>query len=302
MPGPNVPKAPAIGNNFKAPATQGGIHGGYPKTASLWTKPQGSFFRIDNAAFEGFPERQWVTMAWRMFVGIAHFAAGDMPHNRNKLEDWFGVGTQSESDRAPVIRQLERMAEATRRNPITLVWRDIAREDSYIAEDDQFVKGTIYARAKVWSVGHEGSGYRILLNRGAGVESRNLGVFVQVVYHELSHKVLQTDDVMFQGSPCYGIDACQELALKNWKTAIENADNYGLFAQSFTVHGNAPQMGLSRAERLALRNVTFKPLKPHYEVLFGELKHEQPDLSDKDIDAEVRKTCDPDTIPYWAVF
>ena len=71
---------------------------------------------------------------------------------------------------------------------------------------------------------HVGSGYRIIFGKGfspADPIFYNMGV----VYHELTHKVLGTND------HCYG--KANSLGLKGTPRAIKNADNFNWFLQKF---------------------------------------------------------------------
>ncbi len=71
--------------------------------------------------------------------------------------------------------------------------------------------------------GHVGSGMRIYLGRAYFSEGYTSLERPQTIYHELSHKVLATNDHV------YGSDKCRALARSNSAEAITNADNYGYF-------------------------------------------------------------------------
>jgi len=71
---------------------------------------------------------------------------------------------------------------------------------------------------------HVGSGYRIIFGKAFNPNDpvfNNMGV----VYHELTHKVLGTND------HCYGEQNCENL--KGTVRAIKNADNFNFFLQKF---------------------------------------------------------------------
>ncbi len=68
---------------------------------------------------------------------------------------------------------------------------------------------------------HVGSGMRIYLNDVFFTLSADLRA--ATVYHELTHKVLATEDHAYDPGPC------QALALNSPAMALENADNFGLF-------------------------------------------------------------------------
>ena len=71
---------------------------------------------------------------------------------------------------------------------------------------------------------HVGSGFRIILGKAFNPYDpvlENMGV----IYHELTHKILGTND------HCYGEQNCR--ALKGTARAIKNADNFNYFLQQF---------------------------------------------------------------------
>lgn len=74
--------------------------------------------------------------------------------------------------------------------------------------------------------GHVGSGMRIYLGTNYFSTGQNSLERPQTIYHEMSHKVLATNDHE------YGAAECQQLALNNAAKARKNADNYGYFVTS----------------------------------------------------------------------
>jgi hypothetical protein len=71
---------------------------------------------------------------------------------------------------------------------------------------------------------HVGSGYRIILGKAFNPDDSvfsNMGV----IYHELSHKILGTND------HCYGEKEC--IKLRGTAKGIKNADNFNWFLQKF---------------------------------------------------------------------
>jgi len=71
---------------------------------------------------------------------------------------------------------------------------------------------------------HVGSGFHIILGKAFNPHDRvfsNMGM----IYHELTHKILGTND------HCYGKQECK--ALKGTVRAIKNADNFNYFLQQF---------------------------------------------------------------------
>jgi Lysine-specific metallo-endopeptidase len=76
------------------------------------------------------------------------------------------------------------------------------------------------------SMGHVGSGFRIYLGQDYFRTPPNSMDRPQTVYHELTHKVLATND------HAYGANDCRHLAINNPMQARKNADNYGYFVTS----------------------------------------------------------------------
>jgi hypothetical protein len=67
-----------------------------------------------------------------------------------------------------------------------------------------------------------------MLIAGAG-QSRICGS----IYHEMSHKILDTNDVNVDGDKVYGKSACQKLAKKSRSLALKTADCWSLFFMEF---------------------------------------------------------------------
>lgn len=65
---------------------------------------------------------------------------------------------------------------------------------------------------------------------------------VNTIFHEMTHKILKTDDVEFPGTDteCYGVTMCQKLRKVHSDLALNNADNWGFYlAECFKhVFGN----------------------------------------------------------------
>ena len=80
---------------------------------------------------------------------------------------------------------------------------------------------------------HVGSGYSIyvasLMLSSYAIQSR----ICKCIYHEMSHKILSTNDVDAYGDTIYGKSACQELAKKNRHQALKIADCWALFFMEF---------------------------------------------------------------------
>ncbi len=83
---------------------------------------------------------------------------------------------------------------------------------------------------------HVGSGYRIyvgpLMLDVIAVQS----CICETIYHEMSHKILDTDDVDAYGNKIYGKDDCLELAKKNRHQALKIADCWTYFFMEFYSH------------------------------------------------------------------
>ncbi|MBI5016072.1 MAG: hypothetical protein HZB55_11385 [Deltaproteobacteria bacterium] len=50
-----------------------------------------------------------------------------------------------------------------------------------------------------------------------------------------SHLILNTDDIVHDGSTAYGAQAARDLAIANAANAKKNAENWGLFVEQFRV-------------------------------------------------------------------
>ncbi len=74
--------------------------------------------------------------------------------------------------------------------------------------------------------GHVGSGFRIYLGKEYFSTASNSMDRPQTVYHELTHKVLATNDHE------YGAAGCRALAISDPAKAKKNADSYGYFVTS----------------------------------------------------------------------
>lgn len=54
---------------------------------------------------------------------------------------------------------------------------------------------------------------------------------VNTIFHEMTHKILKTDDVDYPGTnhTCYGVELCQLLRKTHADLALNNADNWGFY-------------------------------------------------------------------------
>jgi len=57
----------------------------------------------------------------------------------------------------------------------------------------------------------------------------------ETVVHELSHLVLNTDDIVHGGDTAYGAEAARQLATDDAENAKKNAENWGLFVEEFRI-------------------------------------------------------------------
>jgi len=57
-----------------------------------------------------------------------------------------------------------------------------------------------------------------------------------MIIHELSHKILGTDDQLIDGSSIYGAEECKALAASDPDQAVTIADNWAMFYMSFGRH------------------------------------------------------------------
>lgn len=106
---------------------------------------------------------------------------------------------------------------------------------------DDYKKGDGYLRVP--------SGLRIYLassydnpetNQGgddSSLYSQSLGR-VNTIFHEMTHKILRTDDVVFPGTnfECYGIPMCKKLRTIHPDLALNNADNWGFYMANCFKH------------------------------------------------------------------
>jgi hypothetical protein len=84
------------------------------------------------------------------------------------------------------------------------------------------------ARGQSETKQHVGSGMRIYIGPAFGTRNRHEDA--QTVYHEMTHKVLGTNDHMYDADPC------RDLALNFPAKARKNADNYAYFITSLSGH------------------------------------------------------------------
>jgi len=76
-----------------------------------------------------------------------------------------------------------------------------------------------------------GTGIRIYVEDLFGTYHINKSAIT--IIHELSHKILGTNDKLIDGSPIYGAKACKALAASDPDQAVTIADNWAMFYMSF---------------------------------------------------------------------
>jgi len=174
-----------------------------------------------NVTYEGFDGMQLARarFAWNQSQRAAEMAYNavkffDRPGNSSLISTWFGLDPSSSPAHAHklmvVMSQLEEMRIAFVGRPVTLVYRP------------QLMDRHTYGY--VWQ--HQaGSGMRVVLGR-MFMNDPDLQESTQTIYHEITHKVLRTED------HCYGTDLCRQLAQTDYNLATTNADNFGYFAKA----------------------------------------------------------------------
>jgi hypothetical protein len=89
-----------------------------------------------------------------------------------------------------------------------------------------------YFRDK-FSTRHVGSGYRVYIGPKALEVRYRESKICKMLYHEMSHKILGTDDVDAYGNNIYGKDDCQTLAKESRYQALKIADCWAFFFMEF---------------------------------------------------------------------
>lgn len=156
-------------------------------------------------------------------------------------EKWFG-----ERDTVPLLNMLSSVDKylndkCTRLTFVKVagghygaVWPTVVAENETV---DDFKKGMGYLLVP--------SGQRIDLadayitpeTESSGQQGGESGLYtvplqrVNTIFHEMTHKILKTDDVVFPGTntECYGETLCKDLRTLHPSLAINNADNWGFY-------------------------------------------------------------------------
>lgn len=80
---------------------------------------------------------------------------------------------------------------------------------------------------------HVGSGYRVYIGYEAVKLNTTLYARMHLIYHEMTHKVLDTTDLGHNGLLLYGQQACYMAAKENRYRALEIADSWAFFFHCF---------------------------------------------------------------------
>ncbi|MFM0123437.1 M35 family metallo-endopeptidase [Paraburkholderia sp. RL18-101-BIB-B] len=145
-----------------------------------------------------------------------------------RFQRWFGAPTPQAV--ATVKQGLQQMLDAFSSSPVTIVLREdvtvhIVNGNDPFDEMEQGFKGDgVYGY--VWNH-HAGSGYRIIMGKWFLADPDPLEGAAQTIYHELTHKVLKTQDHV------YGKIKCRGLSATNQAHALTNADSWAFYALSF---------------------------------------------------------------------
>jgi hypothetical protein len=170
-------------------------------------------------------------------MGMITGAGAGSPEGK-RYATWFGAANRAEMDQMAI--KAETMLEAMRTRPITFVLREnmvghIVDGDDPLGPmtDDPMGTGTYGFVWKTGSGDHSGSGMRIVccdrfLTKPCIYEGP-----AATIYHELTHKVLNTSDRSLAGVTTYGIQDCKALAKSDPASARNVADCWSYYAISF---------------------------------------------------------------------
>ena len=143
---------------------------------------------------------------------------------RGALADWFGV--HDDPGYQKVKLKLTQLDNAQLNDKITLVYRpdivvkDAAGAPAMLGDGAAFTGGNVFGYVH-WH--QAGSGYRVVCGK-LFITDRTPYFASTTIYHEMSHKVLNTVD---HG---YGEVLCKGYAQEGVDKAMTNADNYAYFA------------------------------------------------------------------------
>ena len=137
---------------------------------------------------------------------------------------WFGaVDPRRLKTVQRIVSDIDDAARSMKR---TITFVD-ARKTTTIGQKEPGTRGYVHCGGTGWQ-GHVGSGIRVLLTQRFFVWDRNPDKVTErtvcVMFHELSHKLGKTRDIV------YGEVGAQNLARNQPAEAHLNADNYSFFA------------------------------------------------------------------------
>jgi hypothetical protein len=196
-------------------------------------------FQIKFDEGRGFPNDMRIAtkLACVTLEGLSTIAAGAPP--AGLMVEWFG--SSSDPDLFQNLRMMNNVISDSKRTVTFVDARGIDLKVAYNPQDisaspspaaPSGTPGQFYGFAFPVNMGsmhttrfHVGSGMRIYLGDGY-FYTGNQRERVQTIYHELSHKVLGTNDHMYEADPC------RDLAKNRPDLAKRNADSYGFFATS----------------------------------------------------------------------
>lgn len=184
---------------------------------------------------EGFskPETAAITSLTTEVAALAKKAASGHLALR---KTWFGAAAETDD----LVKNLKRMDEYLNGKCvlITYVRKNVGHQvDSAPVEDSDYGqvipnvgRTTANFRTTEW---HVSGGIRVYAMNEyfRAVKDGDREEMVNYVYHEISHKVLDTVDYR------YGPSKCKALAIASPKKAVRNADNYGYFIAAVDAAG-----------------------------------------------------------------
>jgi hypothetical protein len=187
------------------------------------------------------PQRRQIYDACKLLPRLSGLATQKSPRRDSLLRQFFG--TDNDPSLGRHLRLMHSVISSSAKRVIFVDGskrRVRVRVNPYNLDAPQVLMDTPYPASKMKWAGawthtlpgngsprkpgdyHVGSGYRIILGQAFPFGSGKR-ILAGVVYHELTHKILGTNDYK------YGERACWQLARTNSAKAIKNADNYNFF-------------------------------------------------------------------------
>jgi hypothetical protein len=158
--------------------------------------------------------------------------------SRTTYETWFGASDPGRH--AKVRKNMDKIHTALTKRPLMLYYRGAGLPGG--TPNDEAGRG-----APIGPEDFFGAAYP---NQPLALDARFTHIFVGtaffesatlfqndsmggVMIHELSHAICQTDDVVYDGAITYGQRLCKKLAIERPQLAINNADCYEYYCESF---------------------------------------------------------------------